>query len=158
MEAPTAMSVTAPTAKTAAPRLNLRPSSHRTIGSSVTARTSETSTTITIGQILTTLSIGHETGQTTMAIDETHDRLVTTSAVDLKTTVVDTATNTIVGLPVLTGSPVPSNQPSVRVTIDPQSQRAYVAGAIGYIQVVDLTNSTQVAIVPVGVELFDSRA
>jgi uncharacterized repeat protein (TIGR01451 family) len=108
----------------------------------------------TIGQVLTTLSIGHEIGQTTMAIDETHDRLVTTSAADLKTTVVDTATNTIVGLPVPTGSPVRSNQPSVRVTIDAQLQRAYVAGAIGYIQVIDLTNSTQVALVPVGVELF----
>src|ERR1035437_400821 len=49
-KAPKVASVTAPTTSTARPLVNLRCSSHWTTGSSVTARTSDTSTTITMGQ------------------------------------------------------------------------------------------------------------
>src|SRR5580704_7405898 len=49
-KAPTMTSVTTPTASTAKPGVNPCRSSHSTIGSSATARTSETSTTITMGQ------------------------------------------------------------------------------------------------------------
>jgi uncharacterized repeat protein (TIGR01451 family) len=106
---------------------------------------------VTFNQISTTLAIGRETGQTTMAIDEAQDRLVLTSAADLKTTIVNTATNAWL-------ADVLSNQPSVRVTVDPQSHRAYVAALIGYIQVIDLVTPGVIAVVPVGVEIFGIAA
>src|SRR6185369_3823389 len=90
--------------------------------------------------------LDREDGATFVLVDETANRVITGSKSDLKTTVVDAVTNAVVGT-------VSSAQSVSRAAIDTFHHRAYLAGAVGFVQAVNLATATSQAVVQVGVEV-----
>src|SRR5262249_12012306 len=101
----------------------------------------------TFNTILTTLALGREDGTTMVVVDEAANRVITTSRSDLKTSVIDALSNSIVGT-------VPATQTRTRIAADTAHHRAYVIGGPGYIQAIDAVTGTHQAYVPVGAEII----
>ncbi len=99
----------------------------------------------TFNTILTLLPIGREDGQTMVRVDQTANRVITTSRSDLRTTIVDALDHSIVAA-------VQSTLPPTRITLDPAHNRAYVTGGATIIRSIDVTTGLQ-QIVPVAAEM-----
>jgi YVTN family beta-propeller protein len=101
----------------------------------------------TFNTIQAQLVLDREDGTTFVLVDELANRVITGSKSELKTTVVDAITNAVVGT-------VSSAQSVSRATIDTFHHRAYLSGAIGFVQAVGLAAATSQAVLPVGVEVI----
>lgn len=79
-------------------------------------------------------------------MDQIANRVITTSDIDLKSTVVNATTNVVVGT-------IPSSQDTFRIAVNTSSHRAYVSGGVGLVQAIDLATGTLVATIPTGGEM-----
>ena len=86
---------------------------------------------LTFNTVLTQIVLGRENGNTDLVVDQTGKRVITTSSLDDKTTVIDVATNAILDT-------IPSAQGAFRIGLNAATHRAFITGEIGFIQAVGL--------------------
>ena len=96
--------------------------------------------------LLAQIPAGWETNTGFLAVDQATARLIFTTPGTLSSTIVNTLTNAIVGT-------VHATQTPTRLAIDASSGTAYVAGAIGLMQAINLASATSLTS-QTGVELL----
>ena len=90
-------------------------------------------TSPTFNTIVAQLALGREDGSGDIAVDQTGNRVVVTSNIDFRTTVIDALSDTVVNT-------IPAVMTRFRIGINPLNHRAFVTGGIGFIQAIDLAS------------------
>ena len=91
----------------------------------------------TFNTVLAAINVGRAGGGD-VVVDESLNRIITTSLVDKKTSIVDGASNAVIAT-------IPSTQSPSDVAIDPVSHRAYVANQLNFVQEIDVSGATLTA-------------
>ncbi len=99
----------------------------------------------TFNTVLASIPVGRASGAGDVVVDESLNRIATTSFFDKRTSIIDGATNTVIAA-------IPSTQIPSDVAFDPLTHRAYVANQGNFLQEINLSSATLAANIITGAE------
>ncbi len=100
----------------------------------------------TFNTVLASIEVGRASGTVGLVVDEDLNRILTTSVVDLRTDIIDGASNTVV-------AQILTKQLPSAMALNTATHRAYVANQPNFVQAIDVASNTLVATVVTGAEL-----
>ena len=100
----------------------------------------------TFNAVLASIDVGRASGTVGLVVDEDLNRILTTSVVDLRTDIIDGASNTVV-------AQILSKQLPSAMTLNTVTHRAYVANQPNFVQAIDVASNALAFTVITGAEL-----
>jgi len=99
----------------------------------------------TFNTVLAAIPVGRSPGSGEIAVDESLNRILTSSLLDRRTSIIDGATNSVI-------TTIPSTQIPSDVALDPVTHRAYVANQLSFVQKIDVSSAMLSATIVTGAE------